>query len=103
MVKWIDIFERTLNDAQAKRPQDWFSLEYSNACRNKERCSFGVVVGEPQLEEMTPKWTAGKNNALRLNRDEKVMWSFTKSTTAEMERRFSSGKGYLYWDQFLKK
>jgi len=54
---------------------------------------------------MTPSWVQNNYNLqkpLKLNRDEKVMWSFTKKTSGEMQRRFTEGKGYLYWDQFLK-
>jgi hypothetical protein len=44
--KWTRIFEKTLDIPQAKRPQDWFSLEYQNACAGKERCEMNVVVAE---------------------------------------------------------
>ncbi len=57
MLEWIRIFEKTLDVPQKNRPQDWFGLEYTNACRGKERCSFGVAVAESELEEMTPAWT----------------------------------------------
>ena len=51
---------------------------------------------------MTPKWTAKYNKPLRLNDDEKVMWSFTKEATTDLRNRFIKGKGYLYWDQYTR-
>jgi hypothetical protein len=81
-----------------KRPQDWFSFEYSIACRDKERCQFAVAVAESELKEMTPGWTKKYNKPMKLNADEKVMWSFTRDSTSELRNRFIKGKGYLYWD-----
>ena len=50
---------------------------------------------------MSPTWARKYRTAVKINKEDQVMWSLTKQSLKEIGNRFKNNKGYLYWDQYI--
>ena len=60
-------------------------------------------MSKKEIEAMTPQIKGYRSSrALKLDSDQVTKWSFTEETISEIRKRFLDGRGYNYWDQYLR-